>query len=400
MSKVSTEFFTLLLGIIGIGIGLYFPSWALSLSFLGDIFILFLKLLIIPLVITSIFLSIASLEINEVKKLGSKTLLYYFSTSSLACLTGLFIANSFSFASGMDFQSVSSYDPTKLNNISVNSFVTNFFSGNIFQSLTSGNIVQIVVFTFFVAMASLKVKNEYRETLIHLSRAIQDVMMVLINWAIKVSPIGIFSLVASIIAKTEMKLFEGLGPLFMAIGLAIFIHTIIVLPLIGYFIGGFNPYAFIFNVKKALVVAFTTASSTATLPISTQVLKDNAAVSSKTSRFVLPLGATLNMDGSALYQAIVILFLGEFSGMSLTLSQQILVFIFVMTSAAGTAGIPGGGIMMMGAVMSLVGIPLENIAIYLLIDRFWDYPITAVNVLGDLFGAKTIDRFMNKTSID
>lgn len=400
MSKVSTEFFTIILGVVGIGIGLYFPSWALSLSFLGDIFILFLKLLIIPLVITSIFLSIASLEINEVKKLGSKTLLYYFSTSSLACLTGLFIANSFSFTSGIDFQSVSNYDPTKLNDISVNSFVTNFFSGNIFQSLTSGNIVQIVVFTFFVAMASLKVKSEYRETLIHFSRAIQEVMMVLINWAIKVSPLGIFSLVASIIAKTEMKLFIGLGPLFMAIGLAVFIHTIIVLPLIGYFIGGFNPYTFIFKVKKALVVAFTTASSTATLPISTQVLNENAAVNSKTSRFVLPLGATLNMDGSALYQAIVILFLGEFSGMSLTLSQQILVFLFVMTSAAGTAGIPGGGIMMMGAVMSLVGIPLENIAIYLLIDRFWDYPITAVNVLGDLFGAKTIDRFMKKTSVD
>jgi Na+/H+-dicarboxylate symporter len=145
-----------------------------------------------------------------------------------------------------------------------------------------------------------------------------------------------------------------------------------------------------------LIVALATASSSATLPVSTRVLENNAGVSPKTTGFVLPLGATLNMDGSALYQSLVILFLGGLAGIDFTFAQQLLVILFVLLSSAGTAGIPGGGLMMMGTVMQMVGIPLELIGIYLLVDRFWDPIITAINVMGDLFGAKVIDRFVER----
>lgn len=394
MNKVSFEVFSILLASLGVLTGLYFPEAASSMSFIGDIFILLLKMIIIPLVMSSIYLSIVKLDVSEVKNLGVKTLMYYFLTSSLACCIGLVIANSFSFTSEAGIGALPHLESAPLNEISLSSFVTNFFTGNFFTSLNEGNIVQIVVFTFFLAAASLRLGKEHKKILVEFSQATQEVMMVLISWVIKIAPIGIFSLVSSIVAKTQFKLFEGLGSLFLAISIAVFIHTLIVLPSIGYFIGGFNPYSFMFKVKRAIIVALTTASSTATLPISTLVLSENVGVKPKTSGFVLPLGATLNMDGSALYQAIVILFMGEFSGLNLSLFQQALVFFFVMTSAAGTAGIPGGGIMMMGTVMGIVGIPLENIAIYLLIDRFWDYPITAVNVFGDLIGAKTVDRFI------
>jgi Na+/H+-dicarboxylate symporter len=395
-NKLRYEIVAFSLATLGIISGLFFPDFSISVGFIGDIFILLLKMLIVPLVVTSIFLSIAKLNITEIKSLGGKTILYYLSTSSLACITGLIIANSYSFSSGIDFQSITQYDPSKLSNVSFGGLLTSFFSGNFFNALTQGNIVQIVVFTLLVAVASLKVKAIHRDFLVGFSESIQEVMMVIIHWIVMIAPIGVFSLIASIVAKTETKIFYGLGPLFIAIALAVFIHTLIILPCIGYFVGGFNPYKFIFKVKKALLVAITTASSTATLPISTMVLNENANVKPKTSGFVLPLGATLNMDGSALYQAMVILFLGEFSGMNLSIVQQFLVFAFVMTSSAGTAGIPGGGIMMMGAVMEMVGIPLENIGIYLLVDRFWDYPITAVNVFGDLIGAKTVDRFVKE----
>ena len=392
-SSLKFEFAVVLFAGIGILLGLFLPIIANQLEFIGNIFILLLKMLIVPLVVTSIYLSIAKLNISDLKKLGRNTILYYFTTSTLACITGLLVANSYSFSQGIQFENFAKYDPSKLADISFGGVVTSFFSDNFFNSLSQGNIVQIVVFTILIALASLKAKASHRDTLINFSESIQAVMMILIDWIIMIAPIGVMSLIASIVAKTDTKIFVGLGPLFIAITAACLIHTFISLPLIGYIAGKFNPFRFIFNVKQALIVALTTASSAATLPVSTKVLEENAGVSKKTTGFVLPLGATLNMDGSALYQAIVILFLGEFAGMDLNLTQQFLVFIFVMTSSAGTAGIPGGGMMMIGAVMQMVGIPLEYIGIYLLIDRFWDYPITMVNVLGDLIGAKTVDRF-------
>jgi Na+/H+-dicarboxylate symporter len=196
------------------------------------------------------------------------------------------------------------------------------------------------------------------------------------------------------VAKTELSSFEKLYSLFSGISVALFIHIFVTLFILAKFVGKFNLYKFIFKIRKALVVALTTASSTATLPVSTEVLKTQVGVKSKTAGFMLPLGATLNMDGSALYQSLVIIFLANFAGIDLNFYQQFLVFFFVMTSSAGTAGIPAGGVMMVGAVMGMIGIPMEYIGVYLLIDRFWDYPITMVNVLGDLVGAKIVDRYI------
>ncbi len=389
------EFVSVALGILGVLLGLYLPEWAISLEFIGKIFILLLKMLIIPLVVTSIFLSLARLRHEEIKSLGGFTISYYLATSAFACTVGLVIANSISFAQGMPPEGTVAYDASKLADISFTSVITSFFAGNFFHALSEGNIIQVVVFTLFVGMASLQLPIGKREALVNLADSFQDVLMIIIHWIIKFAPLGIFSLLAAIVAKTDTQLFQGLGPLFMAISLAVIIHVGITLSGIGYFVGGFNPYAFLFKVKRALVVALTTASSTATLPVSNQELIDHGQVKEKTSGFILPLGATLNMDGSALYQGIVLIFLAEFSGMDLSLSQQLLIFFFVMTSSIGSAGIPGGGLMMFGAVMEMVGIPLEYIGVYLLVDRFWDYPITMVNVLGDLIGAKTIDRWID-----
>ena len=381
------------LAVLGLLLGAYYPEIALSIQFIGDIFLLLLKMLIIPLVVTSIFLSIAKLKMSEVKSLGGVTIIYYFLTSSLACLTGLFVSNLLVHTEPISFTG-EKFDSSKLATIDFQSFITSFFSGNFFNALTEGNIVQIVVFTLLLGMASLKVSESHRSTLINICESIQEMMMIIINWVVLMAPVGVFSLLASLVAKTKPEVFLGLGPLFMAITLAVLVHACFTLPVIGYFLGKFNPFKFIFNCKKALIVALSTASSSATLAVSTQVLLENKYVKPKTAGFVLPLGATLNMDGSALYQSIVIIFIGQLAGMDITLYQEFLIFFFIMTSSAGTSGIPGGGVMMVGAVMSMVGIPLEYIGVYLLVDRFWDYPITMVNVLGDLVGARTIDRYV------
>lgn len=391
--KIKYEFVTLIMAGLGVLVGLYLPDLALSLEFIGKIFIHLLKMLIIPLVVTSVFLAIANLKGSALKKLGTATAGYYFLTSALAALVGISVANLFHFKAADGF-SFKHFDPSKLANVSFGDLAASFFSGNFFNALSEGNIVQIVVFTLIVGMASLRIDVQKRKTLVEFSEAVQDLMGQVIAWIVKVAPIGIFSLIAAIVVKTETDVFQGLGSLFLAITLAAFIHSLITLPALGFLIAKINPIKFLYQVKEAVLLAFTTASSAATLPISQKVLVKNAKVSSETAGFVLPLGATLNMDGSALYQALVIIFLGEYSGMDLTIYQQSLIFIFVMTSAAGTAGIPGGGLMMVGAVMQMTGIPLELIGIYLLVDRFWDYPITAINVWGDLIGAKTLDKYI------
>ena len=389
--KLKYELVTIVMATLGVMVGLYLPDLATSLEFLGKIFIHLLKMLIIPLVVTSVFLAIAKLKGPDLKRLGLGTTAYYFLTSAMAAITGLLVASAFQFqaADGFSFQH---YDPSKLASVSFGDIATSFFSGNFFNALSEGNIVQIVVFTIIVSLASLKIEAGKRKTLIEFSEAIQDLMAQVIAWIVKIAPIGIFSLIAAIVVKTETKVFQGLGSLFLAISVAAVVHAFFSLPAIAFFIGRFNPLKFFIQVREALILALTTASSAATLPVSQRVLEEKADVSKETAGFILPLGATLNMDGSALYQSLVVIFLGEYSGMDLTIYQQSLIFIFVMTSAAGTAGIPGGGLMMVGAVMQMTGIPLELIGIYLLVDRFWDYPITMINVWGDLVGAKTLDR--------
>lgn len=391
---LNLENITFLGAFAGLLLGLYAPNISLSIGVIGDIFLLLLKMMIIPLIFVSVFLAVAKQAASgELAKIGGATLAYFLTTSGLAAITGI-VASQLLPAASSVASNFPSYDPSKLGAISFEKVLLSFFTGNPFKSFAEGEIIQIVVFSLILGIASLGIEAKKRDLLLNISDGIHDLVMTVIQKVLFIAPLGIFSLVGSVVAKTNMKDFSGLGWFFIATGIAVVIHTCITLPAVGWFLGRFNPYKFIFSVREALIVALATASSSATLPVSTRVLEENAGVSPKTTGFVLPLGATLNMDGSALYQSLMILFLGGLSGIDFTLSQQTLVFVFVLLSSAGTAGIPGGGLVMMGAVMQMVGIPLELIGIYLLVDRFWDPPVTAVNVMGDLYGAKVIDRFV------
>lgn len=378
--------------VLGFIIGVYFPKIAIDLGFLGDLFISYLKMLIIPIVFISLFLAVAKLDREELGSLGSKTFLYYLLTSFFAGATGFIVSQFFSFKNypkGGIFLGT-----PKVAEFSLSELIVSFMPNNIFSSISSGNIVHLVVFSLIFAMATLFIKKGNRDGLVQIASGVDEVLNVMITWGLKFAPIGIASLIAKIIANTSLSIFEELFPLFWAITIAASIHLLITLPLFGYFIGKFNPFKYLMLIRKPLVTAFVTASSSATLPVSIKTLDNSGVVKEKTSGFVLPLGATLNMDGSALYQSLVIFFLAQISGVTLGMTDQILVIFIIMISSAGTAGIPAGGMVMIAAVMDMLGIPAEYIAIYLLVDRFWDYPITMVNVCGDLFAARTVDRFI------
>lgn len=385
---------TFMAALLGLAAGFWMPDFSIQVGFLGDIFLTLLRMMIVPLILVSVFLAVAKQSAQgELSKIGYKTLGYFVSTSTFACLTGMLAANLLPDAAPA-VAAFKGYDASKIESVSYEQLILSFFPSNPVKALANGEIIQIVIFSILMGLACIRLESKKRDLLISISDAGHDLIMTVIQWVLVIAPLGIFSLVAATIAKTDTGSLVGLGWLFAAIGVAALTHCLITLPAFGFIVGRFHPYKFIWNVKEALLVALATASSSATLPVSTRVLEQNENVSPKTTGFVLPLGATLNMDGSALYQVLVVLFLGRLAGVDFTIGQQFLVFIFVMLSSSGTAGIPGGGLMMMGAMLQMLGIPLELIGIYLLVDRFWDPPITAINVMGDLFGTKIIDRFI------
>lgn len=393
---MKTENLTLIGAVLGIVCGIYFPAFAGNASFLGELFINLLKLIIIPLVFISVYLAIAGQESLEgLSKLGVRTTLYFFVTTALGCLTG-FIAAAFLPEISQAGLTYENFDSTKLKAVSYNELILSFFSANPFKSLSDGNIIQIVVIALLVAVATLKIEKSRRQTLVHFFEACNEIVMVLVRWILSLAPVGVFSLVASIVASSDKSAFSGLMWLFVAIAVAMSTHLFFTLSLLGYVFGRFNPYKFLVNIKEVILVSLATASSSATLPVSTRVLEENENVDPKTAGFVLPLGATINMDGSSLYQTLIVLFFARLGGIDITYTQQIYIFFLILVSSVGTAGVPGGGILMMGAVFQNVGIPLEYLGLYLLVDRIWDPPVTMINVVSDLFGAKIIDRYQKE----
>ena len=391
MKNNTFEFLSIIAIIAGIILGIFVPNTASYFEFMGTIFLSLLKVLILPIIILSLFLAIAKVSsVKKLKELGLKTVGYYVLTTSLAVITGLTLANIFIFKN-------TSENITLTNTKSGINFIERIFSKNIFDSLANGEILHIVVFVILFSLAFISLEATKKTTILEISESLYEVVMKLIGWILKLAPLGILSLVWSTISKFDSTTFNAVKSFFIATAIAAFIHACISLPLIGKFIGKFNVFNYFWKIKQAIIISFATASSVATLPIATKLVEENG-ISKKVSRFVLPIGATLNMDGSALYQAILAMLFVSLSGIEISLTEQILVFIFIVLSSAGTAGIPSGGIVMMTMVINLLNIPNAEyyLGIYIMVDRFWDYPITAINVWSDLVGAKTVDSFIKK----
>ena len=212
-------------------------------------------------------------------------------------------------------------------------------------------------------------------------------------WALlKLAPVGIAALVYASLAGMDWAEVFALRPFVWAVLAAAVLHAALFLPSLLYLVGRRGPLRFFLQVRAALATALATASSSATYPVSKQVLEQNAGLSPRTTSFTLPLGATLNMDGSALYQSILLIFMAQLAGAEVSLAQALMIVLLTMASSAGTAGIPGGGIAMMAFMLDLLGLPQTYLALYLVVDRFFDYPITALNVWGDLVVSAVVDR--------
>jgi Na+/H+-dicarboxylate symporter len=358
-------------------------------GWIGEAFLSLLKVLILPLILVSVYASLASG--TDVKRLGEKTLLYYLLTSSVAAFLGTLLGFSLSRDLGVELLRLGQIAEGDTG-FSLELFVANLVPSNLFTSMAEGNILHIVFIAIFSALASRYLAERNRRFLLDGAVAVNDLLMQMLRVILRIAPAGIMALVYVSLAGMDWGSVFQLKTFAWAVGLAAVLHAGVFLPALYFARTGRSPLRFLGQVKAALMTAVSTASSSATYPVSKQVLEHNAGVSARTASFTLPLGATLNMDGSALYQAVLLIFMSHLAGAEISLLQSLFIVLLTMASSAGTAGIPGGGIAMMAFMLELLGLPQTYLALYLVVDRFFDYPITAINVWGDLVVASLVDR--------
>ena len=257
-------------------------------------------------------------------------------------------------------------------------------------------MLHVIIIVILFGSAALYLSDDDKTFVSRFVNSFDRLVMKVAVWIIALSPVGVFALVSYVIADKGLDVILSLWIYALAVVVGLVIHGAINLPAIGYFIGKFSPYQYFHRVKEALLIAFSTSSSAATLPVSLEVSTKKGQVREEVASFVLPLGATINMDGTALYESIAAIFVASLYGIKLTIGQQLVIFFTAALAAIGAAAIPSAGLVTMTLVFSAVGIPLEGIAIILSIDRFLDMMRTTVNVWGDLIGAKLIERFVSE----
>jgi Na+/H+-dicarboxylate symporter len=374
--------------VLGLLLALLLPAGAPYVAWVGEIFLSLLKVLILPLILFSIFAALAGGA--DVRRLGTRTLGFYLLTSAVAATIGTSLAWVFS----------SDLTPGLLRlpqvemgdaRFSIDHLVANFVPSNLFASLADGNILHVVILAIFAALASRGLVADQRRLLNDGAEAFNALLMRMLALILLAAPVGIGALVYASLAGMDWGAVFALRPFVWAVLCAAVLHAAVFLPLLLWLGSGRAPASFLAQVRAAPVTALATASSSATYPVSKRVLEQNAGVSPRTTSFTLPLGATLNMDGSALYQSILLIFMAQLAGAELSPAQALFIVLLTMASSAGTAGIPGGGIAMMAFMLDLLGLPPTYLALYLVVDRFFDYPITALNVWGDLIVAAVVD---------
>lgn len=375
-----------------------------GLSIASSIFIGLLKMLLIPLIFSSIVVGVSNLQASgQLSRVWKITLLCCVTTTTLALILGLACAHLFEVGKGVDvrlFQDAMSQHQMP-DTLTPSSFFTNFIQNtliNPFKAFAEGNVLAVVVFALFVGVALVKGGEQFR-TVRRLSHQFFDIMMLMIGWVMKLAPLGIFALLAKLIATEDVTVLSRLAEFAVVVTGTTIFHGLVVLPLLLWLFGKMNPVTFFKGTRAALITAFATSSSSATMPLSMKCAQENLKVRPQTAGFVIPLGTQLNMDGTALYEAAAALFIANLMGLDLTLGQQLVVCATAMIASLGAPGIPSAGMVTMIMVLQSVGLPAEAIAILLPIDRLLDTVRTVVNVQGDMMISVVVDRYTRDDEI-
>jgi proton glutamate symport protein len=393
MKKIELHWQILIALILAVFFGIYFKEHIGYVAWMGEVFLRGLKMIIIPLIFSSIVSGVTNIgNADNIGRLGFRTITYYITTSTLAILVGLILVNIFKPGIGADLNLSQEID-LGIESDTLATTLIKIIPENIFSAFSSnGQMLSVIFFAMLFGFFITRARFEYQESLKTFFNAIFDVMMKLTLFIIKFTPIGIFGLVAEKVAQQDdlISLMQSMGLYMAVVVMALAFHSIITLPALLTIIGRVKPLKHFKAMRTPLLTAFSTSSSSATLPLTIQAVESNSGVSNKISSFTLPLGATINMDGTALYECIAVIFIAQAYGIDLSVGQQIIVVVTALLASIGAAGIPMAGLVMITIVLTAVGLPLEGVGLILAVDRILDMFRTTVNVWSDSCGAVVI----------
>ncbi|UTR14043.1 dicarboxylate/amino acid:cation symporter [Salipaludibacillus sp. LMS25] len=359
---------------------------------LGEAFLRLIRFIIVPLILTTLITGVASSgNLKKIGRLGGKTVAYYLVTSAIAITLGLGIGYLFQPGEGVQISEENIETPVAEEPDSFVDTFLNIIPTNPFQSLVEGEILQIIFFALFVGIAIAAV-GEKGQPVLRFFQGFSEIMFKITGYVILLAPIGVFGLIAPIVGEYGLSIILPLLKVIAAVAVACLLHVAITYSFAVKAIGKMSPITFFKGIAPASIFAFSSASSAGTLPITIKNVTENLGVSKGTSSFVLPLGATINMDGTAIYQGVAVLFIAQFYGIELTVMQLLSVVLIATLASIGTAGVPGAGLIMLTLVLTNIGLPLEGIGLVAGIDRILDMFRTSVNVMGDASAAVIIDR--------
>ena len=362
----------------------------------GTIYINLLKFMVVPVVLFSITKGVIALDdLKKVGSVGIKTFIYYICTTAFAVVLGLVVVNCFKgFFPVLDSSVTSGLEYTATEAPKIMDVIVNIFPDNLFKPMVETNMLPVIVIAIFFG-AGILASGEKGRMASNLVDSLEDVVMKVLMMIIKLTPIGVFCLMADVVAVNGAKIVGSLAIVIGVAYIAYILHIVIIYSCSVKFLSGMSPIKFFKGISAAMLTAFTTTSSNATLPINIECCNDMGA-EPEISSFVLPLGATINMDGTAIYQAVAAVFIACCYGVDLTLGQMAMIVVTATLASIGAAGVSGAGMIMLSMVLIQVGLPVEGIALIAGVDKLFDMGRTALNITGDATCAMWLSKVERK----
>ncbi len=383
------------------------PGWLdnsikYGLEPIGQIFLRMLFMTVIPLVFASLALGVAQLGGGkDLGRIGLKTFAFFLITMAMAVSLGLVLVNTIKPGMGLSEETRSSLQEKyrekaestakPSTSFGIETF-TNIVPRNPLKALVEMDMLAVICFALFVGVALTKIQAEHALHLQRLLEGINDIMIVLIGWAMKLAPLGVFALIFSITARFGFGLLQMLGWYVAVVLVGLALQMFVVMPLLLIFLARYNPIKFFRKAQPVMITAFSTSSSSATLPTSIKTAEEEIGIPSSIAGFVLPLGATMNMNGTALFEGVTVMFLAQVFGVDLSFGSQLIVVVLSVLTAVGAAGVPGGSLPLLALVLNTVNVPSEGIAIILGVDRILDMCRTTLNSTADVVAAIFVAR--------
>ena len=373
----------------------------------GILFLKLVQMIMIPLIVASIIIGIASNDKENLKRLGGGVLLYFVSTTVISVTIGVVLSMLFRPGRFLHEQAIEEHEAAlslgsenaelsfKLNDVP--NMISNLLPENPLASMVSGEMLSIVIFTVIIGIAVLSLPINFLRPVKLLLGAVQEICMIVVKWAMLLVPIAVFGLMAQLTSSVGLNSLAGLGYYVLVVLLGLLILVGIYLLIIA-LLGKTNPFRFL-KIKDVQLLAFSTTSSAAVMPLSLKTAEKDLKLDRSISNFIIPIGATVNMDGTALYQTITTLFIAQAYGLEMSILNIIVIIITIVAASIGTPAIPGGGVVILASVLSSSGIPAEGIIIIIGVERLLGMFRTAVNVTGDLTACVVFDRFYGKNNL-